>query len=348
MKKILILSLLFLALTPDTGHGQSVRSQPATGSADGNTVFYILPRTVISVYLTAEKETVKKGPYARFAQKYLGTIAPLSDKEIHTLKSARVTYSQESDPSAVYVLDQPDKSLFNLYSSTIEGFVQPDIFTAGASYDEETLFRDLGIQPIVQEKTVVVHSQVQTDTGFVNVPVDRFETTELSLEEMAANAAQAIFTLRQRRFDLITGEAGEYVFGAGLPAAIEEIKRLEDEYLALFLGKRFTETIVRRFDVVPERGKNTLTVCRFSESGGLLADNDLSGSPIVMELQSENKTSTTVLPKSVGKDNRGTVHYRVADIVRCRVIDNKTILSDDRIPVYQFGEVVEIPVSAAR
>lgn len=70
---------------------------------------------------------------------------------------------------------------------------------------------------------------------------------------MAQDAANAIFSLRRHRIDLVTGEAGENVFGAGLKAALEEIDRLEQEYLSLFLGKQFRQRIVREFSVVPSR-----------------------------------------------------------------------------------------------
>lgn len=53
---------------------------------------YVVPATSVVVDITAAKEVVKTGPYARFAQKYLGVIAPLADKETYSLLSAKMTY----------------------------------------------------------------------------------------------------------------------------------------------------------------------------------------------------------------------------------------------------------------
>lgn len=58
-----------------------------------------------------------------FAQKYLGVIAPLADKDIYTIKSATLCGAQEADPAEVYVLDNPDKSPVRIYDPTPEGFV---------------------------------------------------------------------------------------------------------------------------------------------------------------------------------------------------------------------------------
>ncbi|HAY31196.1 DUF4831 family protein, partial [Alistipes sp.] len=77
---------------------------------------------------------------------------------------------------------------------------------------------------------------VECDTAFLKVPIDKQSTVEKSAESMAADAANMIFSLRRHRLDLVTGEAGENVFGGGLKAALDEISRLEQEYLALFLG----------------------------------------------------------------------------------------------------------------
>ena len=63
------------------------------------------------------------GPYARFAQKLLGVMAPLADKDIYTIQSATLCAAQEADPAEVYALDNPDKSPLRIYDVTPEGFV---------------------------------------------------------------------------------------------------------------------------------------------------------------------------------------------------------------------------------
>ena len=192
---------------------------------------------------------------------------------------------------------------------------------------------------------VKVLSQIDSDTCFVKVQVDRRSTVEQSPESAALDAANMIFMIRKNRMELISGNAGENVFGQGLKAALDELNRLEEEYLALFLGKQFKQTIVREYDVVPEAGKTSAVVCRFTEFGGLLPSSDLSGRPILVEMTPEMKVQGISMSEAKGKS---MIYYRVADIANCRLLDGNREITQSRVPVYQFGEVMQIPVTALK
>lgn len=49
-----------------------------------------IPTSPLAVDLTVEKEVVTVGPYARYAQKFLGVRGALSDKTLYSVKAARV------------------------------------------------------------------------------------------------------------------------------------------------------------------------------------------------------------------------------------------------------------------
>lgn len=53
-------------------------------------VAYSLPRTTLKVTVEVEKESIRKGPYARYAQKFLGVMAPLADKDIYTITGGKI------------------------------------------------------------------------------------------------------------------------------------------------------------------------------------------------------------------------------------------------------------------
>ena len=156
-----------------------------------------------------------------------------------------------------------------------------------------------------------------------------------------------IFSLRRHRLDLVTGEAGENVFGGGLKAALDEISRLEQEYLALFLGKQYRQTVAREYNALPSKDENTLVVCRFSDTAGLLPDNDLSGRPITLEMTPEKKAEASPLANR-NKEIKGGVFYRIADMVNCRLTDGNRQIAQARMPIYQFGVVVQVPVTAVK
>lgn len=247
------------------------------------------PYTVIKVDVVVEKETIRKGPYARFAQKYLGAIAPLNDKDVYTVLSAKISYSD------------PNKS-----AKTDRSLSEP-----GLSRDE---------------------------TDFPKVNVDRLSVTDRPLEDMARDAANMIYSIRKRRFELISGEMGENVFGDGMKAALRELNRMEREYISLFFGKESRTVETRSFEIIPESDKTNYIVCRFSSSVGLVPESDLSATPIVLFLTPDK----AVQPMPVAKGAKTVEYYRVADFVQCVVTGPAGELANARIPIYQFGETLAI------
>ncbi len=191
--------------------------------------------------------------------------------------------------------------------------------------------------------------QVLPTLSFDGVPIDKMSTAELSLEQAAAEAARTLFTLRRRRFDLVTGEAGENVYGAGMEAALQEMKRLEEEYIALFMGRRTVRTVTKTIRVIPEKGRNTQVVARFTENAGLLPDDDLSGRPIVLELTPESRESLpAAAPPRSGRNAPETVTVRTGERVHYRLIDEGTVLSAGETVIHQFGETVEVPAETMK
>lgn len=252
------------------------------------------PETSLDVTVVTQKESVRTGPYARFAQKYLGVMAPLADKDIYTISEVTITPATGSATGNVLRNSAPE---------------------------------------------FVSVSNTRSDTSFVKVNIDKNSTIEQSAEAMAQHAAETIFMLRKRRIELLTGDLGEHVYGQGLNAAINELNRLENEYLALFMGKQFRRTVVNTYDVTPEKGKNSLILFRFSDTAGPLAASDLTGRPVIMEFVLD-KTQSQEEP-AAKRDNR-PVSYVTVDMVQSRIMDGKRELASRRMRIPQLGTLVEV------
>lgn len=301
-----------------------IRAQNTAYKTD---VPYSMPRTTVKVTLVVEQETVVKGPYAKFSQQYIGVQAPLNDRTGYRIIGADLGGFNEADLSQIIVLPATvpgDPAWPSAGQNALSDMIAIPASTTGVN---DVTFGDMGINPVVY-------------TPSASLSVDRRSAREKTLEEMAADAANTLFTLRKRRFDLVTGEAGENVYGAGLQAALDEMRRIEDEYLSLFAGKR---TVIRKaveFDVVPEAGKTNAVVCRFSPQKGVTDLNDMTGEPVVLTLHPEgNAVSVGVDPK---KATKGVVYYRVADMTQCRLFNGQELIAVKRLPVYQFGATVEV------
>jgi hypothetical protein len=255
--------------------------------------------TVLAADITVRCEKIVCGPYARYAQKFLGLRAPLTDKTVYTVADAAIALM----PGERYV-------------------------TAGE----------------LPASTCRVESYEAQGADFARLQTDRLDMTETDLQTAARNAAAAIFSLRKHRLDLISGEAGENVFGAGLPVALERLDRLEQEYLELFLGRRVVTTETRRFRVTPAEGKLQQIVCRFSPDAGLLPANDLTGDIVLLQYE----------PQGMAVDEAGvrptssTIPYRIAALTRCSLIAAGQEQAAQVLPVFQFGRTIALQVPRNR
>lgn len=333
MKKSILTALALIAFATSSAQ-ISAYKQGNSASIEG----YSLPRTVITVTVTQEREVVLRGPFAKYASQYLGiSSVAQNDKESYKLIGATLGYYEEPDPKQVYLFDEktgtPTK-IFNWLTATTPtpSEAPADKDFAGAQTAGIVPFTDLGASPIYGQ------TRISTEDG-----QDSYRTSavEKSPEQMASDAAAVIFKIRQRRLDIITGEMGEGVFGAGLEAALKEMDKIEAEYVSLFIGKRFTQRTTQTFNVVPMTGKNRITAFRFSDSKGVVADTDVSGRPINIELTPEAVESRPI--ESTIKKGR-TVVYRVPLVEFTKLTDGAEVLSTMRIPVFQLGSLVDAPV----
>jgi hypothetical protein len=273
-----IVSICLTALFATSVHAQADQSQQE--------------RTTLYVDVAVERQETVAGPYARYAQKYLGVAAPLADKVLHKVTDV---YIQNNSDTEHYLHDP-------------NGYAPP--------------------------------SHMNPAEGFPRLTVDKSSAAPVSLEESARLAAEKIFDIRRSRFDLITGEVGENVFGGGLGAALSELSRLEEEYLSLFLGRQTIKTDHERYRVTPVRGRSTYTVCRFSDADGLLPEDDLSGEPMVLELRPIDEQAEALNPQP--KPSSRAVATLIPADVQCRIILNGTELASEMFSIRQLGQTVYI------
>ena len=147
-----------------------------------------------------------RGPYARYAQKFLGVMAPLADKDIYTITGGKIGFAEEADPAQVYTMENPDKSPVKIYEPTREGFMAAQMDGAAPV---PSAFRPAAPARRALRGNVEAVSLTGSDTSFVKVQVDRRSTVEQNPESAALDAANMIYMLRKKRMELVTGDAGE-------------------------------------------------------------------------------------------------------------------------------------------
>jgi hypothetical protein len=325
-------------------------SQPLSGS-----VVYSLPRTAIKLKVEVVKESYVEGPYASYAQKYLSINVPRRAASSYTIESISMMPVQESDPSQAFMLNigSTKNASANFLAFSSEGLILPIGYQSGdfgqARFSNPPAdvmsFFDMNSEPNFVNESAVFYNTVKTDTGFVRVPVERAQLVEKNTEKKAEEVANTIFNLRKKRIELITGEADNIPSGDGLRAALEEIQRLEEEYLSLFIGKTYSGMETCYFDVIPAAGQNkqSYIAFRFSETQGVLPSGNVAGRPIILELQSEKNAQSV---DTGGASKTAQIFYRVPQIVQALLMDGQKVLIQDRIPVLQLGQTLSIPADA--
>ncbi|MCA1756314.1 MAG: DUF4831 family protein [Bacteroidales bacterium] len=220
-------------------------------------------------------------------------------------------------------------------------------FTGDSESGGEGLtFRDMGSDAYYNMEQDTTYRVVELDTAFVRIPYVLERRRQLTLEQQAESTASILLELREGRHLILTGEATVFPQDR---AAIDEINRLEDEYISLFTGKSAREIKTFRFFMIPTPemlGQPTI-LFRFSAESGVVDASDLSGRPVVVEMLKAGKVNNINMISrdlSVG-EKFDKLYYRIPELVNVRVTDGRTTLGSTRQPVYQFGTIVALPAN---
>ena len=165
------------------------------------------------------------------------------------------------------------------------------------------------------------------------IAVDRSSTEEQSTENAAREAAERLYALRTTRQDIILGEYGDGVYGAGLEAALREIDRLEREYTALFFGTRTVTTTHHRIALQVSAESPNSVIARFNSEEGLLDKDNVAGDIIMV----------TITPSDMSYpagDAKGQVAYRYANNATVVVSYACVPLTKRVLPIYEFGKTI--------
>ena len=348
MRKTLLVTALALSLTATTALGQGVR---ADFDPDG-TVSYALPLTTLSFDVEAVQEKFYAGPYAKFAQKYLGIDARQQDEKTFQLSSVKITPCIEADQSNRYLaaISSKNGSTSAFLQMTSQGLVA----VRDGSFGDGSVWRfpvrtsgdfsDKGVGSNLTAEATTLYQGVKQESAYNKVAIQQNMVVEKSLESKAKEAADMIFKLRKTRVQIVTGDTDANYSGEAMAAALAEITRMEKEYMTLFTGYSEFQTQNKHFDLVPvnnERMK-VQVVFRLSDEEGLLPADNMSGKPYFIDITPEEIAGADA-PKGAGKSGVSIV-YRIPAICTVQLSDGTDILLTSRLPIYQFGVDKTYPI----
>lgn len=315
---------------------------------------YSLPSTAITLNVEAVQEKFYAGPYAKYAEKYLGIKARQKDETTFQLTKIKMVPLLEADQSRRYSINvkksEIDATFLKLSSVGLVSF-------SDANFGDESVWRfptegkgdfsGKGVSSNLTSESTTLYRNSKTESAYNKVAVQQNMVVEKSAEQKAAETAEMILRLRKQRLQIVTGDTDATYSGEAMGAAINEITRLEEEYMTLFTGYSDFQTQNMRFEVVPEAGLESqmYVAFRLSDTAGLVPADNLSGKPIVMEIVAQ-PFAEPELPAEQSKNKKEVeAYYRIPAVCTVKLMDGANLLLQSRMPIYQLGRESSLPVN---
>lgn len=327
-KRIISCFALFLSLWP---------------AALAQEVTYALPSTTLKVQVEVQQEEFFSGPYASYARKFLNMDVRSRDAVTSTVTAMDIIPTVEADNLALYTCDAENA---NLLAMSAQGLValqnKADADRTAWRFPAPATASFPGsVTSPAKEETRISYKSVQTEDAVVQVPVEHKVKTAKTLEDKAAEAADMILSVRKDRLNIVSGNTDASYSGEAMGAALRELDRIEQEYMALFQGHTVKTTYTATFDVIPEasQGVQRYVAFRLTDNGPV-ADGK-AGVPYYIELEPEKMN----FPEdNAGKKSKAVpLHYRIPAICRVRLTRDGQRLLETRIPVFQLGTETTFP-----
>jgi len=299
----------------------------ATKSTDYG-VTYFLPKTVLTVHVSYSKTTQKAGTYAKFAEKFLGIneqSVVLEDQVYYTLDKISVVSKGIVDKDASYLVEFKSKTTSPFVYLTEDGF----ICTINADYVPE---------PINSNKTAAATKGVESTPLSQSVFTEEYLTAG-SIAKKAEVAAKQIYKLRESRTDLLTGDADNAPRdGEGMKIVLANLEAQEKTLVELFTGTTNVESFDAEFEIEPLSDIDKEVLFRFSKYIGVVDSDDLSGSPVYINVKNLNITEETEIvdPKRKSKEPQSIV-YNLPGKAEVEVFYGINSMYKNTLQIVQFG-----------
>ena len=234
-------------------------------------ILYSLPITHLNIEVEAVKTVKKAGPYARYAEKFLGVKgAILADSQSWEIKDVSI--------SSYGVPDLNNQWLAKFKSGTSTFMV----------IDDSGLPLALNAEPemavVERKRNKMADKSILEGTDYSSAFSEEMVASE-SMLKRAETTAQKIFELRESRNDLVSGNADKMPpDGASLKLMLDELNRQERILTAMFVGTTTTEIVAAQFDYVPADAVSQEVIFRVSDYDGIVDRNDLGGDPVYLTL----------------------------------------------------------------
>ena len=299
-------------------------------------VIYSLPVTTLKIDVEGIKVVEEAGPYALYAEKYLGVKdAVMNNKVYYELGAISTSVTGLPDQTRTYMIEVGKLSIPRI-QLTSDGVMM------GFNHSGEA------------EKTAAPAKTAST--AAVTGPEINITSEDLlmanSTSKMAEVVAQQIYRLRESRTDILTGDAENMPSdGEALKLMLKTLEDEEKQLVAQFVGKVTRSSSVKTLYYEPGEDVTKEILFRFSAFNGVVDKEDLSGEPIYLNLQGDryeprqlSEKDQKKLDKEINSGRLG-MPYIVPGEASIEIYNNKTkTLSKGKFLIAQYGELNYLPL----
>lgn len=298
--------------------------QPNDIQLDGIT--YRLPLTTLVLQADVVQIIEKPGPFYKYTERFLGTTDFISDtKNEWQLQCVKAYYRIAPDSTKCYHVAINKKTTASNIQLDEKGVIQ-------------------SINQVIYNK--VKHPKVEAPV--VVDTVIRFDLAQLgeealvssSIPKMAEIAAKQIYHIRESRTNLLSGDNDHLPDGVSLTLMLQKLDDAERELMALFVGKRISVPVSRKFYVTPTDALTNYVVFRMSAVAGIVEPDNLLGRPIYLSVKPHMVTAPEPI---VNAKKMCGPYYNVPGSATVVVADGTTILTEKTFTMPQFGTVTCLP-----
>lgn len=333
--------------------------------------FYHLPRTVLSIDITVSKTDMIKGPFALYSSKYLGISNVINENSTsYSISDISISTYAEPDPEKVFFVNIPkryrqsDKLHFLMEENGImAGFNINEDSTHRATngalvrsnheeYDAANAsFKYFATQNIL-EKTDTIYEKIILDTMTIEKQILQRSLVEKSMEQRASDVADYLSLIAENKMNLISGYQEVAYSIESLTFMLNELEKMEQDYLSLFIGKTVTSTLTYHFEYVPNQSTKSSSIFLFcfDKKEGLNESQDSNNedSGVYLELM-PSMTTTRLTPivnsHSVSKGAKG-IYYNIPEKTKVLLSTQQgDILYEANISISQFGITTFLPIN---
>lgn len=333
-----------------------------------NSIVYNLPKTALNIAVEIEEIHSQKGPFYKYAEKYLGTKNFISSDDIeYRISKIKIETYSVPDSAQFYAIKNASNTGLYYVSLTPQGYIAginlDNIQTKQLEQKQEEIkitkkkneklnYAEFSINSVRETKYDTLYKEIYQDSVFVTKPIIKKKTVFKTPEKQAKELSDQIFLLRDDRNALLKGESdgGKNPDGVALPIMIKELNKLETEYMQLFTGRSTSIKKYYNFKYVPENKniKEEKILFNFTKTKGINTNVKNTETPVIIELLPDESFLPVQKYSNINFNNnfkRRGIFYRMPAYAFIKIKIGNKVITQKKIQIAQYGSINYLPVS---